>query len=362
MNKQIPKYIVVADWLRQSIKNSCFKIGNKLISENQICEKFDVSRHTARQAIALLEREGLVIKKQGSGTYVNGHTEKPRHKNIGILTTYISDYIFPNLISGIQDVLSRHDYQMTLRLTQNKIENERRQLQTLLSLDIDGLIVEATKSALPSPNLDLYQKFIEHHIPMVFVHAYPTTLSLDCNYIINDDEMGGRLAARHLIENGHKKIGGIFKFDDIQGSLRYKGAIMEIYKHGLMIDENSIIWYSTETMDQLFSKDFLRHTIDRLAGCTAIICYNDQIALMVLQSLGQEGGPHIPDDLSVVSFDDSNLAKIAVPALTSVTHPGDDLGRLATESLLSTIENPHHEIRHTYKPELIVRSSVKRLK
>ncbi|MDR2183333.1 MAG: GntR family transcriptional regulator [Clostridiales bacterium] len=359
MDKQLPKYTIVADWLKQNIKNNTFKVGDKLISENQICSKFDVSRQTARQAVAVLEREDLVVKRQGSGTYVKGPLAKPQHKNIGILTTYIGDYIFPGLISGIQDVLSRHDYQMTLRLTQNKIENERRQLQSLLSLDIDGLIVEATKSALPSPNLNLYQEFIRHNIPIIFVHSFP--LGLSYNYIINDDEKGGRLAARHLIENGHKKIGGIFKYDDMQGNLRYKGAVMEMYAHDIPLDENAIIWYSTETHNQLFDKNFLTHTMARLASCTALICYNDEIAIAALQSFEQEGAARIPEDLSVVSFDNSNLAKIAQPALTSVTHPGAQLGKIATESLLATIQNPYYEIKHVFDPQLIVRNSVRKL-
>ena len=359
MDKQIPKYIFVADWLKQNIKNNTFKVGDKLISENQICRQFDVSRQTARQALAILEREGLLVKRQGSGTYVNGFQAQVQHKNIGILTTYISDYIFPALISGIQDVLSCYDYQITLRLTQNKIENERRQLLSLLSLDIDGLIVEAAKSALPNPNITLYQEFLRRNIPIVFVHAFPQDLS--CNYILNDDEKGGRLAARHLIESGHQKIGGIFKHDDMQGILRYKGAVSEMYEHGITPDENAIIWYSTETYDNLFTKDLPR-TITRLANSTALICYNDDIAITTLQSFEGEGVRCIPEDLSVVGFDNSNLAKIAQPTLTSVTHPGSDLGKLATESLLAIIQNPHYEIQHVFDPQLIVRNSVKKLK
>jgi GntR family transcriptional regulator of arabinose operon len=358
LNKQTPKYIFVANWLKENIKNNTFKVGDKLISEHKICDKFDVSRQTARQAVAVLEREGLVVKRQGSGTFVSGHDARPQHKNIGILTTYIGDYIFPGLISGIQDVLSGHDYQMTLRLTQNKIENERRQLLSLLSLDIDGLIVEATKSALPSPNLGLYQEFARRNIPIVFVHAFPRELS--CNYIIKDDEKAGGLAARHLIENRHKKIGGIFKYDDIQGNLRYKGVITEMYVHHIPLDENAIIWYSTETYDQLFSDSFLPFTLARLKDCTALICYNDDVAITALQAF-EQAGVRIPEDLSVISFDNSNLAKIAQPTLTSITHPGAELGKLATESLLAIIQNPHYEIQHVFKPQLVIRNSVKKL-
>ena len=125
-----------------------------------MCEKFSISRQTARQAIAILEKEGLVLKKQGSGTYVNhifSETKIPS-KTIGLVTTYLDDYIFPGIISGIEKVLSLNGYNTTLRLTRNKVNTEREQLLSLLKSDIDGLIVEGTKSALPNPNLDIYNQ------------------------------------------------------------------------------------------------------------------------------------------------------------------------------------------------------------
>lgn len=346
--------------MRQNIYNNTFKAGEKLISENQLCEKFSISRQTARQAIAILEKEGLVLKKQGSGTYVNQTLLQINKisKTIGLLITSLDDDVIPPIISGVEKVLSRHDYHTTLRLTRNRINDEREQLLSLLHSNLDGLIVEATKSALPNPNLDIYHQFVDQGIPVVFINSYYA--SLNCNFVVVDDEKGGRLATRHLIEQGHQKIAGIFKYDDVQGSLRYKGFLTEMYDQNLSIDESTIIWYSTENAAQVFSIENLPTLLKKLNQSTAIICYNDQIAMKFIQLLSTRG-LSVPKDLSLVSFDNSSLSEIGTITLTSVTHPGKELGRLAAESILKMIENPCYELRHVYEPELIVRKSARKI-
>ena len=303
-----------------------------------MCEKFSISRQTARQAISVLEKEGLILKKQGSGTYVSQifSEAKTISKNIGLVTTNLDDYIFPAIISGVEKVLSSNGYNTTLRLTRNRINNEREQLLSLLKSDIDGLIVEGTKSALPNPNLDIYRQFADRGIPVVFINNYYS--SLNCNFVVVDDEKGGRLATRYLIEQGHQKM----------------------YDQNLSVDESTIIWYSTENAEQQFSIENLPTLLKKLDQSTAIVCYNDQISMKLMQLLSNSE-LSVPEDLSLVSFDNSSLSQIGTISLTSVTHPGKELGRLAAESILMMIENPDYEIKYVYEPELIVRQSVKKL-
>ena len=158
MKKKVPKYQEISDWLRKGIVSGRCKPGARLTSEPSLCEAFGVSRQTARSAIAILEKEGLVVRRQGSGTYVSHFLSGAGRKKIGLLLTCADDYIFPAMISGIEEILSKQGHRMSLSLTQNKVETERSQMLTLLSDSIDGLIVEAVKSALPSPNLALYRE------------------------------------------------------------------------------------------------------------------------------------------------------------------------------------------------------------
>ena len=357
LDTQLPKYVGIAEWIKENIKNNTFKHGEKLISEHKLCEKFNVSRQTSRQAVSILEQEGLVERRQGSGTYVNFATpkNKPLSYNVGIITTYLDDHVFPYIISGAEKVFSNENYNMTLRLTRNKVHNERTQLLSLLDTDIDGLIVEGTKTALPNPNLDIYQQFHERNIPVIFINAYYQ--AMDCNYIVNDDVLGARLATRHLIENGHQKIFGIFKHDDQQGSNRYKGFIDEIYEQNFDVDDRNVLWYSTESQNEFFSAQQIPILAEKLKDCTAVICYNDQIAMRLVQLFNQTA-IEIPRDLSIVSFDNTSIAEISAIPLTSVTHPSREIGKLAATSILAMIQNPHHTIKHTFTPELITRQSV----
>ena len=355
LNNQLPKYLAVAEWIKENIQNNNLKPGEKLISENKLCEKFGISRQTARQAIAILEKENLVNRIQGSGTYINDIIQKKASYNIGMVTTYLDDYIFPTIVSGIEKVLSQNNYNLTLRLTRNKVHNERTQLKSLLDSNIDGLIVEGTKTALPNPNLDIYQEFYDSGIPVIFINAhYP---SLDCNYIINDDVEGGKMATRYLIETGHQHIAAIFKHDDLQGTLRYKGFLDEMYEKNLTIDEHCLIWYSTESQEDLFSLEQLPFLLKKLKNCSAVICYNDQIAMKLIQLFSQTE-LNIPQDLSLISFDNSSLAEMASVPLSSITHPGKELGKLAAESILKMITNPQYTLKHIYRPSLIIRNSV----
>ena len=357
MTIKIPKHVEIADWLREGIRSSTFKSGDKLIGENSLCEKFGISRHTARAALSKLEKEGLIVRKQGIGTYVNEDLYAGR-KNIGVLLTYADDYTFSKMLSGIEDVLSKSSHLITIALTKNKVAAERSQLLSLLAANVDGLIVEATKSALATPNLDVYKGFSDRDIPIVFVNTYHTRL--DCNYIVNDDLEGAALATGYLVEQGHRKIGGIFKHDAIQGGLRYEGFVNKLYEQNLNLDDNCIIWYSEESLDDLFSESQLPLLAERFSGCTAVLCYSDKAAYKLIEA-APKVGLSIPDGLSVVSFDNSYLAMAASPSLTTISHPGAEMGSLAAESILKLIDNPNRSIKHVYKPELIIRDSVKNI-
>jgi len=357
MSVKITKYMEIADWLRENIRNNNFKAGEKLIGEHALCEKFGISRHTVRAAMDALEKEGLVVRKQGSGTYINTDMYAGR-KNIGVLLTYADDYTFSDIILGVDSVLAHKSHLMTLGLTHNKIEIERNQLLSLLAAGIDGLIVEAVKSALASPNLEVYKEFYDRKIPVVFVNNYH--LRLNCNFIVNDDVLGGRIATNHLIENGHNKIGGIFNHASIQGGLRYEGFVNRLYEQNLILDENCIVWYAEQNLPQVFSAEQLPILSKAFSNCTAVLCHSDKVAHMLIEA-APHMGIRVPEDLSIVSFDNSYLSRIVAPSITTISHPGIPMGKLAAESLLKMLHNPSHSIKHTYSPELVVRDSVKKL-
>ena len=105
-----PKYQSVADALRHDIATGLYRDGDTLLTEVELKDKFGVSRQTIRQAISLLENDGLVVRRRGSGTYVtHGPRKRSGALNVGVITTYITDYIFPSIVRGIESVLSNEN-------------------------------------------------------------------------------------------------------------------------------------------------------------------------------------------------------------------------------------------------------------
>ncbi|HHX61469.1 MAG TPA: GntR family transcriptional regulator [Epulopiscium sp.] len=353
------KHIALYDWIKERIENKTFENGEKLISENTLCEKFGISRQTVRHAIGRLEQERLVERRRGSGTYIKseGLIEKKKTMTIGVMTTYLDDYIFPSIINGIEEGLTKNGYSISLGLTRNRVENERNLLNSLLEKGIDGLIVEGTKSALPNPNLGIYKEFYKQGIPVLFINGYYKELAP--NYVVVDDVLGGKIAVDYLISSGHKKITGIFKYDDIQGHKRYKGFQESIYKAGITINEDDLMWFSTDD-SKMFDQRYQAEILEKLKDVTGVVCYNDDIAVKLIKLL-EASSIRVPEDISIISFDDSNLATMSHIGITTVAHPGKVLGEMATKELLKIIEKNQYKSEKVIKPKLIIRESIKNI-
>ena len=354
---QIPKYRALSDLIRKEIADGKYYKGEKLASENELAAKYKMSRQTVRQALGVLESEGALLRQRGSGTYVNEIIENKNVKSrtIGVITTYITDYIFPSISRGIEEELSKNAYGFSLGVTKNKVENENKILKLFIENSVDGIIVEGTKSALPNPNLYLYHELEKRGIPYVFFNGYYRELSPV--YVITDDRGGGKKAAEYLIkELGHKRIGGIFKSDDIQGHERYAGFTEAIMECGGVLKDDAVIWYTTDDKDFVMSDVNTENIINKLSDCTAVVCYNDQIAFN-LMGLFRKKGIKVPKDISVIGFDNSNISEISPIKITTLSHPKDKLGQKAAQKIINMIENGADETPLVMDMELVVKNS-----
>lgn len=331
------KYLYLAAQLQEEISRGTFP--DKLPTEKELTEAYQVSRQTVRQALDRLAQMGLIEKRQGSGSRVVGKARDRGSDRIAIVTSYINDYIFPAVLQDIQAVLTQKNYSTLLFSTQNKVSNERTVLQNLLSQSVGGLIVEGSKTALPNPNLDLYEKLSLAGIPVVFIHGCYSALP-DAVCVSDDNFGGGYLLTRRLITRGHTKIAGIFKSDDIQGHQRYLGFLSAMRDAGLPVPDDQTMWYSTEERRYLLDyghMELLEHFLQfYLKDCTAVICYNDEVADRLVRRL-LSIGRQVPGDVAVVSFDNSYYSDLCPVRITSLAHEPHKLGSLAASLLLDKI-------------------------
>lgn len=330
-----PKYQFIADSLRQEIEGGLYREKGLLPTEQVLCQHFNISRQTVRRALSVLEEEGLITRRQGSGSHLREQAapEEAHHYSIAVLTTYISDYIFPYILQGVESVLTANGSAPLLYATQNQVSIERKILQTLLTMkSLDGILVEGSKTALPNPNLDLYQKLIDRGVHLVFINgAYPELA--DTPSVLADNCSGGRMLVEYLQKKGHQHIAGIFKSDDVQGHQRYFGYMQALRDLEFPLEENHVFWYNTEDRGAFLHEAYVDQILDGLEGCSAVVCYNDEVAIRVVTQLKKRGA-RIPEDMAVVSFDNSRYSELAPVRITSLSHGGQNLGELAANQML----------------------------
>jgi len=352
------KYSKLKEYIKKEILMGRIKPGDKIPSENDLARMLSMSRNTDRKALSILVNEGYLYTGHGRGTYCRDRSiNRKNSRNIGVITTYISEYIFPKVIQGIDSVLTENKYSIILKNTGNDVEKEATYIEELLDKDVEGLIIEPTKSALFSDNLKYYEALDRNNIPYVFIHGYYQQLE-DRPQIILDDEEGMYCAVNYLAELGHRNIAGIFKADDIQGVNRHKGYARALAEHDIPYDPGYVIWFHTEDRK---TKPYyaVKSMISKGMPIDAISCYNDQVAFKIYELL-RDMGKNVPEDISITGFDDSYLSVNCPVKLTTVRHPKEELGEIAAKVLLDMIADNdymNNPVKKIIKPELIIRDS-----
>ena len=334
----LSKYVQIAARLRSQILGGTYQSTMRLPTEMELAETCHVNRQTVRRALSVLAQEGLIERHQGSGSYIKNIP--PAHgASIAILATYINNYIFPAILQDAQTVFACNGYSTMVFCTHNQVSMEREILKNVLESPVCALLVEGTKTALPNPNLDLYEQLSKSSVPVVFLHGTYSALS-DVVCVSDDNFHGGYLLTQYLIKKGHTCIAGIFKSDDIQGHDRYFGFLSALRDAELSLPDGQILWYTTEEKNQILNNDDLsilqNFVKNSLQDATAVVCYNDEIAFALIDVL-LSLGIRVPEDVAVVSFDNSSYSEFCSVKITSLAHGTKHIGRIAAERLVDML-------------------------
>ena len=325
-------------------------------------EMFGVSRNTVRQAIGELEREGILSRQQGRGTFYVGTTSRPADAKtglIGVLSPLPETYIFGELIHGMDDVAHQMGYSLVLATSRADPEREIGALENLLNKPLEGLIVEFAQSALLSPDGAVIHLLKRSKLPMIVCDT--EARGLNASTVAMDDFYGGQLATEYLLDRGHRRIAMVWKSANYAGVLRRDGYLKALHQAGIDPDMDLIRSYTSqeETMPVVpIVKELL--ALPARQRPTALFMFNDQCAVQALEVLADRG-VSVPDEISVMGFDDSDLAPAASVPLTTVVHAKYVLGSLAARMLIDSIETdrPRFVTRTLIRPTLAIRDSVR---
>ncbi len=276
---------------------------------------------------------------------------KQRTNTIGLIIPDISNHFYCNLALGLDEEM--HEHQCNIILINTGFSSERvvNALHTLEARSVDAIVL--TAASVTQQNITEYEQLIQRSsIPIITVdHSYP---SLQCSAVQLNNREGAYLATSHLLSFGHTKIACIT--GPLQSSVtkeRLEGYKKAYSDAGVTPPDNYIFSGNYQMMGAKYAASRILHETD----ATAIFCFNDVMALGAYQTL-RDNNIAVPDDMSIVGFDNIDFSDMLAVPLTTVNQPAYEIGRAAARQALFEIDHPDaKKTTITFEPQLIVRNS-----
>lgn len=261
----------------------------------------------------------------------------------------MTNYFFVEVMRGCQERLAQSEFDL-LVFTANEPEDAGQQLGRALQ---PGRSAGVLLFSMPITNA-LVQRLKRSGQPVILVDCFHP----DFDSVSINNELGGWLATRHLIEQGHTRIGLVAASRGVPAAERRKGYERALREAGLPLDR-SLIDISTDLREHGFTEETGYKAVHKLLRQeeppTAVFATSDVQALGILRAL-KEAGLQAPEDLAIVGFDDIHISEYV--ELTTIRQPMQQIGELAVEKFLSRLEQPEQPVSHTvFTPQLIVRST-----
>lgn len=275
-----------------------------------------------------------------------------RTKSIGVLIPDISNPFVAGVIRGMEDEGRELGVNLILCNTDRNQERMVRYLKVLKEKQVDGIVFTSDPI-----NEEYYQIFNEIDLPIVLAATESREYNIPSVKI--EDEKAAYDAALYLIEKGHTEIGMISgpTTDTIAGFPRYMG-----FKQGLrdkLSLENNNIEFGFFDYDSSYKA--MERLYDKNPKITAVFCASDEMALGAISFLNTKG-INVPEDISILGFDNTKIAQMSIPKLTTISQPMYEIGKHAILKLEKMISGESLEDVVTYLPHTIVeRESVKHL-
>ncbi|MDR3708712.1 MAG: GntR family transcriptional regulator [Capsulimonadaceae bacterium] len=319
-----PKYVQLADHLRKQIKRGTLKPGDRLPSQAELKAQYGISQATMERLHASLEQEGLIVRRQGSGTFVAPPPERIRTGIVGVTGVgFLVDrsFYWMHILEGIRSVATPAGFQIML------IDPRASEINTD---SVDGLFVtgwDKPEFIRTFPNVETVELI---------------TASGSGSSVVADDFGGGVIATEYLLGLGHKRIAMLGNEGYHISEIRAEGYKYALKRAGIEPDPAWLrmiadLWPEFQKNGQSHMNKWLDEDWDKL-GCTALLAHNDPTALGAIAAF-RKRGYDVPGKVSVVGYDATGLYDNADPLLTSVAVPLQEVGRIGMSTLLARIND-----------------------
>jgi LacI family transcriptional regulator len=267
---------------------------------------------------------------------------------LALVVTDINNPFFTQLARGVEDVASSAGYMVIFGNTDESVDKEQTYLRMLFQKQVDGILLVPAQSAPAS-----VEAIRRKGTPMVVLDRWVPGIQADI--VRSDSEAGAYELTRYLIDLGHQRIAILTGPRTVSTAEdRVNGFRRALSAAGLPADYGTVLYGE---FNQASGVDMVRQTLSSYPLITAILAANNLIAIGALKEL-REQGRRVPQEISLVGFDDLPQPLVTFPFLTVVSQPAYDMGRQAAELLLYRMEHPDEPYQEIILPcELIVRQS-----
>jgi LacI family transcriptional regulator len=336
---------------RPTLKDIAERLGISVTTVSRIlsgrAHQYRISEGTAEAVLKVAEELNFAPNQLARGLRLN------KTQTIGLVIPDISNPFFASIARNVEIQARKKGYSVILCDSEESTELEIESLVLLQSRKVEGLVVSPVGTA------DSHLKGYESaNLPIVIVDRHFPDVSLP---FVASDNFGGALeGVSHLIENGHRNIACIQGLrDTMPNTERVRGYRAALLDHSIPVDESLIVGNSFgEENGYIETKLLLKKRKD----VTAILALSNLISLGVLRGLAEEGS-RVPDDISIVTFDEQPYSAYLATPMTTVGQNSAEMGRIAVKLLFSQIESPHQSRKEgiLLPTTLIERESVKTL-
>jgi len=276
-----------------------------------------------------------------------------KSNTLGVIVPMVSMPFFGALVCGAEEALVSTGYRVVIANAAGSEQAERDAINALLQHKC-GAIVFHSMHLSDDQLVELSQQ-----IPgLVFVNRFVSKIAHRCVWL--DNNYGAQEAVKHLIAKGHKSVAAVSRADlNPDAQARLEGIKTGLHSAGITIDDELIQFGQTADMDG--GRQAASKLLDTGKKFSAILAYNDNMAAGVVHELHSRG-VRVPDEVSVVGFDDIFIAKVCYPQLTSMHYPVSEMASYAAKLAIELSENPVEAGRtHLFMPHLVERNSVSQL-
>ena len=313
------------------------------ITLEDIARQLDVSRVTVSKALRghpdisseMTKRVRKAADELGYSPNIIARSLSSRRSNmIGLVVPKIAHFFFGSVIESIYNTAFEHNVETILTVSQENAERERKHLQTLVSMRVDGIIISISQE---TKDLDIFRWIKQMRIPLLFLDRRPDPPLPGFSSVLVDDRGGTLRAIDHVVAIGYRKLGYIGGSPHINiGKERFAGFALGLEKHGIPL-RNEWVIQGGFGRDDGYNGFMQLHRSGELPEFIFAVTY--PVALGVYEA-AKVLGVRIPNDVDLMCFGDSDVSRFISPSLSCVNQPTLELGSKAVELMLAIIANP----------------------